>query len=319
MPTFEARKVRNVALVWGAELGPAGFKKLVAHFGDVKEILAADRAALIAADPRLTPEQATAISGISQRLDEFRAQLEKLKDEHIDVFCEWDDSYPSLFRGIRNPPPVISVAGRILPEDDPAIALVGTRTATPEGLEMARELGKAFAEAQTTVVSGLAIGCDTAGHHGALSAGGRTIAILGSGIRVIQPRRNLALARDIFRQGAVVSEQPPYAPPTVGRLMARNRLQSALSRGVLVVEARAQGGSMSTARHAVEQGRRLYVVDWLEPKETAEGTRKLLAEEARPVTGPDDVPAIRLALVDHITWVRERASKPSAQPSLFDQ
>jgi len=311
-------KVRYVALMWGAMLGPAGFARLLRHFGSATNVLHATPEELQAPGLRLTPGQATVIPTLADRLDQFSSQLEDLRGENIRTLCDWQEDYPALLAEARNPPPVVCIAGAILPEDDPAIAIVGTRTPTAEGLRLAREMGRAFAAEATTVVSGLASGCDTAAHTGALEGGGRTIAVLGSGIRVIQPRENLRLAREVFRRGAIVSEQPPHAHATTGTLMARNRLQSALARGVLAIEAAEQGGTMETAKQAVDQGRLLYAMRWPQATERSAGPERLLSQGARPVGGPRDAPAIRLELADHLPRVRERAARKRSQMSLFE-
>jgi DNA processing protein len=318
LPSPEREKLRHVALIWGAVLGPAGFARLVAAFGSTREVLAADVAALSAPTLRLTPEQIAVIPTLDDRLEDFAQEMEELGSTGVSVVCPWEEAYPGLLRGIANPPPVLCMAGRVLGQDEPAVAIVGTRSPTEEGYAMSRRLAEAFAAERTTVVSGLARGCDTAAHVGALEGCGRTIAVLGSGIRVIHPRENLELARDISQHGAVISEQPPLAHPTVGRLMARNRLQSALSRGVIVVETREKGGAMATAEQAVEQGRNLYAVRWPDSKELAEGTNKLLREGAHAISGPEDVPAVRLELVDHIARMERVSRVARSQRSLFD-
>ncbi len=317
MPTPEMRKARHVALAWGAGLGPAGFRRVVAHFGSPAAVMAASEQELALPSLRLDPGQIQLISSLKARLDTFRAELSQLKQEYISVYCDWEEGFPTLLKGIRNPPVVVCVAGRLLPEDDPAIAIIGTRTPTPDGARMARDLGAAFARTGTTVVAGLARGCDTEAHYGALEAGGRTIAVLGSGIRVITPRENLSLARLIFERGAVLSEQPPSVQPTTATLMARNRLQSALSRGVIVVEARATGGSINTAESALDQGRLLLAVRWPDNRETAAGTNALIHRGALPIRGPGDAPAIRLQIADHIGRMRSAAKITAVQPSLF--
>lgn len=318
MPTNEHEKLRCLALAWGAMLGPAGFQRLVGHFGSTGSVLDADIAALQAPGLRLTPEQVAMIPTLRERLDEFEEELDDLRRENVAVLCPWEEGYPAPLRDLRAVPPVLCMAGRLLPQDGHAIAIVGTRTPTEAGFEMARCLARAFAEADMTVVSGLARGCDTAAHLGALEGGGRTIAVLGSGIRVIHPRENLGLAREIAERGAVISEQPPGAHPTVGRLMARNRLQSALSRGVLVVESRAQGGAMETARHAREQGGAVYALRWPDERAEAAGTNALLHDGAGALTGPEDVPRVRLELMDHLARMERQRRTQSGQRTLFD-
>ena len=255
MPTPDREKLRWLALVWGAGIGPVTFRRLIGQFGSARAVLQARTDELELPGLRLTPEQIRLIAGLEERLGEFQIEAEELRAERVGVLCDWEDDYPELLRDVRSAPPVICMAGRVLAEDGNAIAIVGTRTPTDSGAEMARGLARAFAEGGTTVVSGLARGCDTAAHVGALEGGGRTIAVLGSGILRIHPRENVDLAREASQHGAGISEQPPQAHPNVGRLMARNRLQSALSRGVIVVQAREEGGALEPARRALEQRR----------------------------------------------------------------
>lgn len=317
MPTAPTEKLRTVALVWSTGLGPAGFARLVHHFGGTRQVLEAAVSDLQVPSLRLEAHQVAAIRGLGVRLEEYANQIEDLRRSGVVVVCPWEDDYPRLLLALPHPPPVITMAGRVLAGDDPAVAIVGTRRPSREGFDMARRLGRAFAEQRTTVVSGLALGCDTGAHLGALEGAGRTIAVLGSGLRVITPRENLALARDISQHGAVISEQPPDAAPTVGRLMARNRLQAALARAVLVVEARQQGGALETARMGHEQGRPIWAVKWPQPHEESQGNERLLGEGARAVTGPEDVPALCHELADPLVRLPQ-ARKPSpSQGTLF--
>ena len=179
--------------------------------------------------------------------------------------------------------------------DDPAVEAV-IAAATPD---LNVDIARACAELGITVVSGLALGVDTAAHRGALDGDGRTLAMLGSGIKHIHPRRNRRLAKAIREHGAVLSEQPPNASPSAARLMARNRLTSALARGVLAVESTLRGGTLQTARDAWTQGRLVFAVDWQADKPQAEGTRALIAQGAEPILGPDAVDLIARMLREH--------------------
>ncbi len=183
---------------------------------------------------------------------------------------------------------------------------------------MARNLAQAFAENNCTVVSGLALGCDTAAHEGALLGGGRTIAVLGCGIRVIHPRENLELARRIAEHGCIISEQPPDARPSVARLMARNRLQAVLARGVIVVQSGLEGGAMSTAAIAVKHRRLLYAVKWQLLADKMLGNEKLFEEGARPVRGVGDVPAVCQALAARKQLLLTRKGMVNDQMKLFN-
>ncbi len=219
-------------------------------------------------------------------------QLDELAEDDVTVLCSFEDAYPPPLAEIATAPPVICLRGAWEEEDTQAVAIVGTRSPTEEGRRLAENLAAECSKAGLTVVSGLARGIDTCAHRGALAAGGRTVAVLGSGIRLIRPAENTRLARQIARSGAVLSELPPRARPSVRSLMARNRLQSALSKAVVVVESREQGGSLQTARYALRQGRLLVAVDWKGRKPTAAGLRTLLREGALPLKGLKDAPEL---------------------------
>ena len=310
------RRLAQIAVMWHGAIGPAGFRRLIGHFGDASAIMAASEDELSVPSLRLNAEQIEAISQLASRLGEVEEQLDQLHGQNIHVICDFEPEYPESLRAIGNLPPVLCIAGRLLPVDEPAVAIVGTRSPSEGGFQMARELGAALAEQKITVISGLALGCDTGAHQGALSAGGRTIAVLGSGILVIHPHSNLELAREIAERGAVISEQPPTAEPSVGRLMARNRLQSGLSRAVIVVESGESGGSMETAKNAQRQGRLVCAMDW--PQTTAKriGNRKLLAEGARPISGPEQVAGLVTALYFQ-QQQRHREQADESQQQLF--
>jgi DNA processing protein len=176
---------------------------------------------------------------------------------------------------------------------------------------MAYRLAAAFARSAVTVVSGLAMGIDTAAHVGCLEAGGRTIAAVGSGLFRVTPAGNRELSAQITQSGAVVSEYPPHLGASAKRLMIRNRIQAGLSLGVLVVEAREKGGALATAKHARRYGRHLLAVKWPQEKEEAEGPNALIEEHgAIAVSGPEDVEA----LVETLKTPAEAATQSRSLP-----
>ena len=202
------------------------------------------------------------------------------------------DEYPPSLADLRDASSVLSVRGKLPPPELPAVAIVGTRTPSEAGAELAQALGEAFAWAEVVVVSGLARGCDGAAHRGALAGGGKTVAVLGCGIERIYPPEHARLAGEIAQSGAVVSECAPGEDPSVGRLLARNRLIAALSRGTIVVQAGATGGALKTARDAKRLGRLLFAVDRGDECPESLGTRRLIAQGAIPIRGVGDVPEI---------------------------
>lgn len=288
------------ALYWSGRVGPAAFLRLLARFGSATAVLEADVSELAGPALRLNEDQIEAITGDARsRRECVERELTGMRDDGIAVICSFEPTYPAALRDARNPPPVICVQGELTPEDTLGLAIVGTREPTPEGRAVAAEVAAACADRGLTVISGLARGIDAAAHRGALKAGGRTVAVLGSGIRRIHPKRNIRLAGRIAASGAIISEVAPDAAPSGARLMARNRLTSALARGVLAVESTLSGGTLQTVRDAWDQGRAVFACDWQSDKPQAEGTRALIAQGAEPVLGPDAIETIAHLLAVH--------------------
>ncbi|HUS79792.1 MAG TPA: DNA-processing protein DprA, partial [Armatimonadota bacterium] len=288
------------ALYWEGALGPAGFARLIARFGSARVALSASEDDLSTPSLHLRRGQPQLIRlSAARHVEDVARQIEELETAGIAVICSFEAHYPAMLRTASNPPPVICMRGNVAAEDDPALAIVGTRSPTPEGEANARDIARACAERGVTIVSGLALGVDTAAHRGALEAGARTIAILGSGIRHVHPTRNRRLAERIVACGALISESPPDANPSAARLMARNRLIAAMARGVLAVESLADGGTLQTVRDGVSLSRLLFACDWQADKPQADGTRTALGMGGEPVLGPDAADFVVQAIRDH--------------------
>lgn len=218
-----------------------------------------------------------------------------------------DAEYPELLRALAGAPERLWVRGRLHPA--PAVAVVGSRRPTPYGLRMARRLAAGLAEAGVTVVSGLARGIDTAAHEAALAAGGRTWAVLGSGLDRVYPAENAPLAAAIAAKGgAVLSELPPEQGPRPGFFPARNRIISGLSWAVVVVEGDPKSGSLITARWAADQGREVLAVPGPADSALSRGPLELLRAGARPAADASDV----LALLPG--WVRTASQAAGPEP-----
>ena len=200
-----------------------------------------------------------------------------------------DDSYPPLLREIIDPPLVLHVLGDASLLSNLSVAVVGSRRATPYGLNAARRLSRDLASAGVTVVSGLARGIDAAAHAAALEAGAPTIGVLGTGIDVIYPRSHHNLFRRVAETGAIVSELAPGTPPKRENFPIRNRIISGLSKGTLIVEATTRSGSLITARMAAEQGRDVFCVPGSIFSDKSEGTHRLIQYGAKLVHDVDDV------------------------------
>ncbi|MFN8529418.1 MAG: DNA-processing protein DprA [Anaerolineae bacterium] len=200
-----------------------------------------------------------------------------------------DDAYPTRLAEIEDAPPLLYVRGEVTAADSRALAIVGTRKPSHYGLEVARKLARELAEQGITIISGLAQGIDAAGHQAALEAGGRTIAVLGSGIDQIYPREHYTLASRLIEQGALISEFPLGSPPDARHFPQRNRIISGLSLGVLVVEAPEKSGALITATYAVEQGRDVFAVPGNILNPASRGGHRLIQDGAKLVTDVRDI------------------------------
>lgn len=216
-------------------------------------------------------------------------RLRTLARDGVTMVILGEDGYPSLLREISNPPPVLFLRGSVLPADSTAVAVVGSRRPTLAGLEMARTLAGDLGRAGFTIVSGLARGIDTAAHRGALDAGGRTIAVLGSGIDRVYPPDNVGLAEAIAAQGAVVTEFMPGCLPVKGNFPRRNRVISGLALGTVVIEAGEKSGALITATCALDENRTVFAVPGAPGYAKSKGANKLIKEGAKLVESAGDV------------------------------
>ena len=277
-------RVRWVALSLVPGLGRRGIERLIAQFGTLDAVLKADGAALQAVTG-IGPRLAAAIRAID--LERTSAALAAWASGGITIWLHGDAAYPAALRDLPDAPAVLFGHGTVTPDDWRAVAIVGTRRPSREAGRLATRLAGICATHGWTVISGLAEGIDTAAHQGALSAGGRTLAVLGCGVNTLYPPQNRTLAGRIVTAGALISESAPYAAPSAPQLVARNRLISGLSRAVIVVETSENGGSMHAARFANAQGRTLYAV-----RNGSAGTERLLAQGARAVAPAADLEGV---------------------------
>ncbi|OGO78874.1 MAG: DNA protecting protein DprA [Clostridiales bacterium GWB2_37_7] len=221
-----------------------------------------------------------------EKIDKY---LIKVKDNDVNVYLSSQEEYPSNLKNIYDPPPILYSLGDLKPEDNEAIAIVGSRKATEYGLKTAEKLASELVQNGLTVVSGMALGIDAAAHKGAIKGGGRTIAVFGCGVTNPQPRSNTNLYREILKSGAVVSEYPLGIKPIPGNFPARNRIISGLSLGTLVVEASIKSGSLITADFALEQGRDVYAVPGNISSPNSIGTNNLIKNGAKLVNCIEDI------------------------------
>ncbi|MFH0764433.1 MAG: DNA-processing protein DprA [Candidatus Omnitrophota bacterium] len=200
-----------------------------------------------------------------------------------------DAEYPKNLRNIHTPPKQLYVNGTLLESDEIAVAIVGSRRASVYGLETAGKLGFELAARGVMVVSGMAVGIDSAAHRGALKAKGRTIAVMGSGHSVIYPPQNKKLYEEIANTGAVITEYEDDMPPLAQNFPARNRIISGLSLGIVVVEAARNSGALITANFAAEQGRTVFAVPGKVSSVTSSGTNELIRDGACLIQSVDDI------------------------------
>jgi len=267
-------------------VGPRTRRALLERFGSARAVLAAGRAALCEV-PGVGPKLAGKI--LEAASIDVLGEIELCRREGIDILLESDPAYPRPLKEIHDPPGAIFVRGTLLPRDAAAVGIVGTRHASVYGLRQAERLAAALARAGLTIVSGLARGIDAAAHRGAMSAGGRTLAVLASGVLNIYPPEHASLAEEVRSAGALVSESPPRVEPLAGQFPQRNRLISGLSLGVIVIEAAERSGALITAKHALEQGREVFAVPGSVESRTSRGCHRLIRDGATLVESADDV------------------------------
>jgi DNA processing protein len=268
-------------------VGPKTRKSLLDQFGSPKAVLAAAPSELRSV-PGVGPKLAGAILRARQEID-VAAEIEFCRRNGVSIVAEADPAYPRALREVHDPPGVLFVRGALQPTDALAIAIVGSRHATHYGLEQAERLAGSLARAGLTIISGLARGIDAAAHCGALAAGGRTLAVLGSGVLNIYPPEHDKLATEVIARGAVLGEAPVRSAPTSGAFPQRNRLISGMSLGVIVVEAALQSGALITARHAMEQGREVFAVPGRVDNRMSRGCHRLIRDGAKLVETAEDV------------------------------
>jgi len=275
----------TLALVPG--LGAVGVGRLIRELGDPGQILAAGR------------ERLLGVRGIRQSvadaivhnppLREAELELQRIRHHNFNLLTWNDSAYPALLREIYNPPMLLYVNGDVELLNRPSIAVVGSRAATSYGLKIGRRLGAELGGRGLNVVSGLALGVDAAAHAAALEAGGITVAVLGCGLDVPYPRRNLDLSRRIADRGVIVSEYPLGTKPEAFRFPARNRIISGLTLGVVVVEAAKRSGSLITARLAMDEGREVFAIPGRVDSAASAGAHSLLQQGAKLVYKLDDI------------------------------
>jgi len=260
------------------ELGPRRFRRLLEAFGSASAALSAPAAAWRSLGLPAACAEPRRDASIREQAAEALRWLEEA-DHHL--LLSDAPEYPALLAELDDAPPLLFVAGDPTLLERPQLAMVGSRRASKPGLDTARAFARSLAGGGFVVTSGLALGIDGAAHEGALDVGGRTVAVLGTGLEHIYPRRHLGLAKRIVEQGsALVSELPLHCAPQASNFPRRNRIISGLSLGTLVVEASPSSGSLITARLAAEQGREVYAIPGSIHHPGARGCHELIRQGA---------------------------------------
>jgi DNA processing protein len=296
-------------------IGPVKVRALLDHFGDLETAWHAASADLhrVGLDQRAVGN----LLAVRAKVD-LDAEVERVHRAGAAILT-WDDSaYPKHLRSIDAPPPVLYVKGELRLEDEWAVAVVGTRRASVYGKEATRQLAGDLACNRVTVVSGLARGIDAHAHRAALDAGGRTIAVLGSGIDIIYPVEHAKLAAEIIEHGALLTDYPLGTPPESGNFPPRNRIISGLALGVVIVEAGEGSGALITADFALEQGRDVFAVPGNIFNRGSVGTNKLIQQGAKLVlTVQDILEELNLTMVSQQAELREVVPEDETEAALL--
>jgi DNA processing protein len=275
-----------VALREKGKVGPKRFQQLLLTFGSPERVYKASKGQLSSL-PRMTPEKAEQILESKAFLPDVERDLVALEKRGIGILTLLDEDYPELLRQIDSPPPLLYFRGEFPLREQAFVAVIGAHQGyTDQGIELAVQTGKRLVERKAVVVSGLAEGIDSAAHVGAVSHGGKTYAVLGTGLDKIYPSDNISLAEEISQNGALITEYSLDVPVKVGQLMARNRIVVGLSQAVIVVEMDEKSpGTMDAANTAIRQGKPLFVMK----KENSRKVEELVAEGAVPLQGVEDL------------------------------
>jgi DNA processing protein len=251
--------------------------------------------------------------------DLIEQDLAWLEQDHRHIVTIQDPRYPELLKQIADPPSLLFVQGNVDLLSQWQLAIVGSRNPSASGADTAYEFARYLAQGGISITSGLAIGIDAAAHKGALSAGGKTIAVVGTGLDRVYPAKNRTLAHDIADTGAIVSEFALGTPPKAENFPRRNRLISGLSLGTLVIEAAIRSGSLITARMAMEQGREVFAIPGSIHNPLARGCHKLIREGAKLVETATDILEELGALAGVQQPIVENTSPATSEPQELDK
>lgn len=276
-----------VALNMIEHVGPVRVRQLLERFGEAAAILSASKSQLLAVRG-IGEDTAEAISNWEKNVD-LAAELKRCEEFGCQFVTQEDEEYPELLRQIYDPPIVLYVKGTLTKQDKNGVALVGSRQTTPYGMDTARKLAYQLAYIGVTVVSGGARGIDTAAHQGSLSAKGRTLCVLGTGINIVFPPENGELFERISASGAVISQYPFNRKADKQSFAIRNRIVAGMTLGTVVVEANLTSGALITANFANEYGRQIFAVPGRIDSPRSKGCHELIKKGAKLCEGAEDI------------------------------
>ena len=290
---FDVRDLLTLTTIPG--VGPNRLRALVSHFKDPAKVSDASVKQLVAVEgiERKTAHNIVNFfrdSGPALAKREIDNQLSRLNKVEGRVVTFWDTEYPSALKKIYDPPPFLFVRGHFAETDSDSIAIVGTRNPSPYGTQIAERFASELARLGVCIISGLARGIDTIAHGSTLKSGGRTVAVIGSGVDVIYPPENKPLVEKIIGHGCVVSEFPMGAKPDAGNFPRRNRIISGIALATLIVETGVDGGAMITATTALDQNRDIFAIPSAISDKRPSGTNLLIKEgKAALIESVDDL------------------------------
>lgn len=268
--------------------GGEGFAELISHFGSPENIYAADSSELFQIGGNFKNLKIEPL--LDKNLEKAYNVEKYCSRSHIEILKYGEPGYPILLTSLKNPPIILYAKGQIKNLDKKVcIGVVGTRSLTEYGRRSAYKIGYELAASGAVVVSGMALGIDSVAACGALDAGGKTVAVLGSGVDHIYPAAHQKLANEIARHGLLLSEYPPLEGPTRASFPKRNRIISGMSQGTLVVEADEHSGALITAKDAILQGRNVYALPGNVNNSSSNGTNSLIKDGAIPITCAADI------------------------------
>jgi len=298
-------------------IGRVRIFQLKEHFGSLRDAWEATEGKLKQAG--LDSRSLDALMTLRPRIS-LDAEMERLHRYKVKALACEDPGYPAKLKEIYDYPPVLYVRGNLPVQDEPCLAVVGTRRPTIYGRQVTEEIVADLARSKITIVSGLARGIDSVAHRAALDTGGKTIAVFASGLDIVYPGENAKLAQSIMEQGALVSEYPLGVRPKAENFPLRNRIMSGLSLGVLVVEAGERSGALITAHQAVEQNREVFAIPGSILSPTSKGTNRLIQEGAKLVRDYADIlEELNLTIVVQQMEIKEFSPADEVESAILRQ